>query len=41
MKSFAAQLKEARTARGLTQDNLAERINVTRSAVSSWERGRT
>lgn len=32
---------ELRTQRGMSQDELAERIMVTRQAVSSWENGET
>lgn len=31
-------IKKLRTARGLTQDQLAERLFVTRQTISSWER---
>lgn len=34
-------LLELRTKRGLSQDELAERIFVTRQAVSRWENGET
>ena len=32
---------ELRTKKGLSQDELAERIMVTRQAVSRWENGET
>lgn len=34
-------IKKLRNENGLTQDGLAEKINVTRQTVSSWETGRT
>ncbi len=41
MNDFAARLREHRTALGLTQEALAEKLHVTRQAVSSWENGKT
>ena len=35
--SFGNKLAEARRARNLTQEQLAERLEVTRQAVSRWE----
>ena len=32
---------ELRTKRGLSQDDLAEKVMVTRQAVSRWENGET
>ena len=32
-------IRQLRTERGLTQKQLAERINVSDKAVSKWERG--
>lgn len=32
-------LKQAREAKGVTQEYLAKRINVTQTAVSKWENG--
>lgn len=37
--SIGKYIKELRTAQGLTQKELAEKIFVTNSAVSKWERG--
>lgn len=34
-------IKKAREEKGLTQDALAERLNVTRQAVSNWENEKT
>lgn len=34
-------LASARTVHGLTQEELASKLNVTRSAVSQWETGET
>ncbi|MBQ4093504.1 MAG: helix-turn-helix transcriptional regulator [Oscillospiraceae bacterium] len=35
--SFAARLSELRREQGLSQEQLAERVNVSRQAVSKWE----
>ena len=35
----ADAIKALREARGLTQEQLAERMGVTRQAVSKWEAG--
>ena len=37
---FAQTLKRLRTEKGLTQKDLADQINITRSAVAQWESGR-
>ena len=34
-------LKQLRTARGLTQAEVAQRLGVTRQTISSYESGRT
>ncbi len=41
MDHFADKLIECRRKKELTQDALATALNVSRSTVSSWERGRT
>ena len=41
MNDFAARLKDRRAALGLTQEALAEKIHVTRQAVSNWENGKS
>lgn len=35
--SFAGHLKQLRKERGLTQESLAEMLDVSRQAVSKWE----
>ena len=39
MNNIAETIKQAREARGLTQEDLAERCEVSRQAVSKWELG--
>ena len=34
-------IKKFRTAKQMTQDELAQQLNVTRQAVSNWENGKT
>ena len=41
INKISKNIKKLRAEQGLTQDTLAERINVTRQAISSWETGRT
>ncbi len=41
MNAVSKNLKEIRQAKGLTQDQLAEALHVTRQAVSNWETGRS
>lgn len=38
---IGARLKSARTARGLTQEQVAEKIGVSRQSVSNWENSRS
>lgn len=39
-KPFSEQMKEARRRKGLTQEDLAKQMSVSRSTVSHWEIGR-
>ena len=41
MAKVSKNIKKLRTEKKLTQDALAEKINVTRQTISSWENGRT
>ncbi len=41
MKDVSKRLRELRQEKGMTQDELAERLHVTRQAVSSWETKKT
>ncbi len=39
MQTLSYNIRTIRKEKGLTQEELAERLHVTRQAVSSWERG--
>ncbi len=39
MQTLSYNIRTIRKDKGLTQEELAERLHVTRQAVSSWERG--
>lgn len=39
-KEIGERIRQARQARGLTQEQLAEEVGVSRSAVAQWETGR-
>ena len=41
MESFSSQLLRARKAKGMTQEQLAELLQTSRSNISHWENGRT
>lgn len=41
MRQIGKNIKKYRTEKGMTQDQLAEKLNVTRQAVSNWETGKT
>jgi transcriptional regulator with XRE-family HTH domain len=40
-EGVAVRIREARRALGLTQDELARRVGVSRSAIAQWETDRT
>lgn len=40
MESFSTRIAEARKARGMTQEQLAQMLHVSRQTVSHWENGR-
>lgn len=40
MKRFGDRLREARTASGMTQEQLGFALGVTKASISAWENGR-
>lgn len=40
MNTFGDRFRAARNALGFTQDEMAERLDVTKSAISAWENNR-
>src|ERR1700722_7040670 len=40
-RGIGERIRSARRERGLTQDDLADQVGVSRSAVAQWETGRT
>ena len=41
MNNIGKNIKKLRQEKGITQEQLAERLHVTRQAVSNWEIGKT
>ena len=41
MSNIGKTIKKIRAEKGMTQEQLAERLHVTRQAVSNWEQGKT
>lgn len=41
MSNIGKNIKRFRAEKGMTQEQLAERLHVTRQAVSNWEQGKT
>lgn len=39
--NIGTKIKEQRIKLGMTQDDLSQKINVSRATISSWEVGRT
>lgn len=38
---IGGRIRELRTAHGMSQDDLAARVYVSRQTISSWENGKT
>ena len=41
MNDIGKNIKRFRSDKNITQEQLAERLHVTRQAVSNWENGKT
>ena len=41
MSNVGKNIKKFRSGKGITQEELAEQLHVTRQAVSNWENGKT
>ena len=41
MSNIGKTIKKVRAEKGMTQEQLAEQLHVTRQAVSNWEQGKT
>ena len=41
MSVIGKNIKKIRTEKGMTQEQLAESLHVTRQAVSNWEQGKS
>ena len=41
MNNIGKTIKKVRAEKGMTQEQLAEQLHVTRQAVSNWEQGKT
>lgn len=39
MATFAEELKQARSAAGLTQQSMADRMHISRRTIEKWEIG--
>ena len=39
MATYSSRIRELREAKSLSQDQLAEKLNVTKQAISQYERG--